>query len=160
MTTSLELGGPGGSSVTLPIVPVHGTSVPAFAPPEPNEERKDVEDIGDLWPGEWITTRDEIHQKTTATWRGQAEEDYPWGKEFDTEKLTYDATDAHPDITSTVGEVSSKFELSGRTLVWSGRLTLTSDQKNFYYKYTRELRKNGQLIKTKTWEETIPRDHQ
>ena len=27
---------------------------------------------------------------------------------------------------------------------------------NFFYKYTRELRKDGALVKTKTWEETIP----
>ena len=35
-----------------------------------------------------------------------------------------------------------------------------TDQKNFYYKYTRELLKDGQMLKQKTWEETIPRDHQ
>jgi len=44
--------------------------------------------------------------------------------------------------------------------VWSGHLTVTSDAKNFFYKYTRELRKDGNLIKTKTWEKTIPRDLQ
>jgi len=37
---------------------------------------------------------------------------------------------------------------------------LTSDAKNFYYKYTRQLFKDGQQIKEKIWEETIPRDHQ
>jgi len=35
-----------------------------------------------------------------------------------------------------------------------------SDARNFYYKYTRQLLKNGQLLKEKTWQETIPRDHQ
>ena len=50
--------------------------------------------------------------------------------------------------------------LKEQTLTWRGHLTLTSDVQNFYYKYTRELLKDGQQIKTKTWHETIPRDHQ
>ncbi len=58
------------------------------------------------------------------------------------------------------GEAESVFELKGRTLVWRGHLQVTTDQKNFYYKYTRELLKDGQMFRTKTWEETIPRDHQ
>jgi hypothetical protein len=50
--------------------------------------------------------------------------------------------------------------LKQQTLTWQGHLTLSSDAKNFYYKYTRQLFKDGQPIKEKTWEETIPRDHQ
>jgi len=45
-------------------------------------------------------------------------------------------------------------------LVWRGRLNLSSDTKNFYYKYTRELLKDGQVVKQKAWEETVERDHQ
>jgi hypothetical protein len=52
------------------------------------------------------------------------------------------------------------FTLKGRTLTWRGHLLVTTDQKNFYYKYTRELLKDGALIKSKTWQETIARDHQ
>jgi len=37
---------------------------------------------------------------------------------------------------------------------------VTTDQKNFYYSYTRELLKDGQMIKSKTWKDTILRDHQ
>ena len=48
----------------------------------------------------------------------------------------------------------------GRVLTWQGHLSVTTDQKNFYYKYTRELLKNGAQVKQKTWEKTIPRDHQ
>ena len=50
--------------------------------------------------------------------------------------------------------------LQGRELRWRGHLSVTTDQKNFYYKYTRELLKDGQTVKQKTWEETVPRDHQ
>jgi hypothetical protein len=50
--------------------------------------------------------------------------------------------------------------LKERLLTWQGHLSVTTDQKNFYYKYTRELLKDGKLIKTKTWQEAVPRDHQ
>jgi hypothetical protein len=35
-----------------------------------------------------------------------------------------------------------------------------SDLKNFYYGYKRELVENGRVVRQKTWQETIPRDHQ
>ena len=61
-----------------------------------------------------------------------------------------------------LGERGSRdvFTLKGRMLTWRGHLLVTTDQKNFYYKYTRELLKDGQMLKQKTWEETIARDHQ
>ena len=52
------------------------------------------------------------------------------------------------------------FALKGRTLIWRGHLSVTSNEKNFYYSYTRELLKDGQMIRSKMWKETIPRDHQ
>ena len=93
-------------------------------------------------------------------WRGKAETNYPWGKETDYENLTYDVDDTHPEISAVRGEAESIFALKGRELRWRGHLSVTTDQKNFYYKYTRELLKDGQMVKQKTWEETIPRDHQ
>ena len=58
------------------------------------------------------------------------------------------------------GEAEIIMALNDRTLDWRGHLSVTSDAKNFYYKYTRELLKDGVLIKTKTWEGNVPRDHQ
>ncbi len=160
MTTSLQLGGEAGSSLTLPVVPLQGKAAPPFSAPEPMEERKDIKSIGFPWPGEWTVERDEAGHKTTVHWKGQYGSVFPWGKETDYEKLTYNADDAHPDITSTLGEAESIFELKNRTLTWRGHLWVTTDRKNFYYKYTRDLLKDGQMVKTKTWEETVPRDHQ
>ena len=85
---------------------------------------------------------------------------YPWGKETDLERLTYEIDDAHPDVNTIVGDAETTLELKGRVLVWSGHLSFTTDANNFFYKYTRELREDGALIKTKAWEETIPRDFQ
>ena len=160
MTTSLELGRNNGSRLVLPVVPVHGTSAPAFQPPQPIEERKDIHTRGELLPGEWTITRDAIHHNATVHWHGKSETEYPWGKESDYEDLTFDADDVHPETSAVLGEAKSIFELQGRVLTWQGHLSVTTDQKNFYYKYIRELLKDGEMVKTKTWQETIPRDHQ
>jgi uncharacterized protein len=160
MTASLELGGNEGSRLVLPVVPVHGAVPSAFSPPQPSEERNDIKNEGFPWPGEWTVERDEARQTTTVRWKGKDGYEYPWGKQDDYENLTYDADDAHPETTSVRGEAESIFALKGRTLIWRGHLLVTTDQTNFYYKYTRELLKDGQMLKSKTWQETIPRDHQ
>jgi len=160
MTTSLELGGSEGSHLLLPVVPVHGASPPAFQPPQPSEERRDIRSTGELFPGEWTSIRDEVNRKTTVRWHGKTETTYPWGKETDYENLTYDADDARPESSAVQGEAKTVFELKNRVLTWQGHLSVTTDQKNFYYKYTREVLKDGRMIKTKTWQEAIPRDHQ
>jgi len=59
-----------------------------------------------------------------------------------------------------LGEAESVLLLPGRELRWRGHLSVTTDRKNFYYEYTRELLKDGQIMKQKTWQETITRDHQ
>jgi uncharacterized protein len=160
MTTSLDLGGESGSRLVLPVVPVGGTPAPQFSAPEPMERRSDIKSEGFPWPGEWTVERDEARQKTTVHWKGKDGYQYPWGKQNDFESLTYEGDDAHPETCSVHGEAESVFTLKDRTLIWRGHLLVTTDQKNFYYKYTRELLKDGQMLKTKSWQETIPRDHQ
>jgi len=160
MTTSLELGGENGSRVVLPVVPVHGTPAPAFSAPQPTEERTDIKSEGFPWPGEWTVERDEARLKTTVHWKGKDSSEYPWGKENDFESLTYEGDDTHPETSAVHGEAESIFALKGRTLVWRGHLSVTTDENNFYYRYTRELLKNGEMLKSKSWQETIPRDHQ
>lgn len=160
MTTLLQLGGENGSRLTLPIVPLKGEKPTPIAPTQASEQRTDLKSFGFPWPGEWTVTRDEGRQNTTVLWKGKMGSEYPWGKETDLEKLTYEIDDAHPEVNTILGDAQTTFELKGRTLVWSGHLSFTSDAHNFFYKYTRELRKDGALIKTKTWQETIPRDFQ
>lgn len=159
MTTALRVGGADDSRLILPIVPVHG-EIAQTSPPEPSEHRTDLKSMGFPWPGEWLVTRDEGKQKTTVLWKGKMGSEYPWGKETDLEKLTYEVDDAHPEVNVIEGEAETTLALKDRVLVWSGHLRFNSDAKNFFYKYTRELRKDGALVKAKTWEETIPRDFQ
>lgn len=160
MTTSLQLGGQTGSRLQLPLVPPSAYAAPQFAPPQPSQERTDIRSMGFPWPGEWKTERDELNGKTTVTWTGKSAEDYPWGKEEDFEGLVYETADDHPESSSVRAETEIVMTLKDYVLTWQGHLTLTSDAKNFYYKYTRDLLKDGKPLKQKTWEETIQRDHQ
>jgi uncharacterized protein len=160
MTTSLKFGGNQGSRLVLPVVPGEGAPAPKFSPPQPSEERTDIKNEGFPWPGEWTVERDEAAQKTTVHWKGKDSYTYPWGTQNDFENLTYESGDAHPETCAVRGEAESVFRLPGRTLTWRGHLLVTTDENNFYYKYTRELLKDGQMLKSKTWQETIPRDHQ
>jgi uncharacterized protein len=161
MTTSLDLGGNDGSRLVLPVVPQKGVPGPIpLSVPEPSEERKDIRSVGYPWPGEWTLLRDEAHQKSIVVWKGKAETDYPWGKETDYEKMTYELEDSHPEVNEVHGEAETVYQLAGRTLTWRGHLAVTSDEKNFLYKYTREVLRNGKMVRQKTWEDTIPRDHQ
>jgi predicted acyl esterase len=160
MTTTLQTGGGIGSRVTLPLVGPATYAVPQFSAPEASEERKDMQSAGFPWPGDWKTERDELSGKTKVTWNGKSEETYPWGKETDFEGITYLADDNHPETSSVEAEAEIVMALKQQTLTWHGHLTLTSDVKSFYYRYTRQLLKDGKALKEKTWEETIPRDHQ
>jgi putative CocE/NonD family hydrolase len=163
MTTSLVLGGEAASRVILPQVPLHGPPAPAFAPPEPVDEPAGVQVLGGsdgAWPGEWTVLRDEIHAHTTAVWQGKVAVSYPWGRFDHSERLTYDIDDAHPDIARVQGDSEYIQAVKEHTLIWRGRLDVSSDAHTFFYKYTRTLLRDGVLIRTKSWEEPIPRDHQ
>jgi hypothetical protein len=160
MTTSLSLGGEDGSQLVLPVVPVHGKAPPEFSAPQPSEERSDITNEGFPWPGEWTLERDEAQQKSVVHWKGKDRYKYSWGTQDDFENLTYEGDDAHPETYIVRGEAESVFGLKGRTLTWRGHLLVTTDQKHFYYKYTRELLKDGKVLRSKNWQETIPRDHQ
>ena len=140
--------------------PEQGMVATPFNQVEPSEERKDIRSEGFPWPGEWTEERDQARHQTTVHWSGKDEGHYPRGTQTDFENLTYKVDDAHPDTSSVLGEVETVFVLQGRELRWRGHLAVTTDQKNFYYSYTRELLKDGTVIRKKTWNEVIARDHQ
>jgi uncharacterized protein len=160
MTTSLELGGSSGSRVILPKVPVHGPASLTFAAPEPIEEPDGITAIGAAWPGAWTVLRDEVGQHSTVTWTGKTAVSYPWGRFDHSERLIYDIDDAHPDAARVQGDSEYIQAAKEHVLTWRGRLDVSSDAHTFFYKYTRTLLKDGVVIRTKTWEEPIARDHQ
>ena len=85
---------------------------------------------------------------------------YPWGEEYDTETITHEANDNHPETVSVRGEHATTVKLKDRTLRFESVVVWKSDRENFYYNGTRRLLKDGALVREKTWEQAIPRDHQ
>ncbi len=163
MTTSLQLGGQQASRLVLPIVPRESKlPPPAFVPPTPSSQLPGVHSTGNWLPGElWTKLRDELNQATKWEWHGGVEgTQFPWGRTRHQDKLSFQVQDAHPEAASAHGEGETEVDLPGRDLLWSDTLDLHSDKTNFYYQFRRQLRKNGQLIRERNWQETIPRDHQ
>ena len=161
MTTSVQLGGDAASRIALPRVPVHGPTAPRFAAPEPVEAPTGIVALaGGAWPGEWTVLRDEARQRSTVIWKGQTAVSYPWGRFDHSEQLTYDVDDAHPELASVRGDSEYIQAVKDHVLTWRGRLDVSSNTRMFFYRYTRTLLRDGTVIRTKTWEEPIPRDHQ
>ena len=93
-------------------------------------------------------------------WSGTSDSEPPWGRVFDRERLTYEVDDARPEAAAVRGERRRTCTWPGRVLSWKARLDLVSDRERFHYRLRRELHENGRVIRERTWEETIPRDHQ
>jgi predicted acyl esterase len=160
MTTSLHLGGEGGSRLVLPVVPRESAARPRFLPPEPNPSPLGVRSSGSTWPGQHAVRRDVGRAATRVEWSGAEATEYPWGRLTDSERLTYDVTDNDPARAFISGQADTSVALAGRVLTWRGALQVRSDATNFYYQHRRELLKDGVVVRERTWEETIPRDHQ
>jgi putative CocE/NonD family hydrolase len=162
MTTSVMLGGSAASRVILPRVPVHGRVAPPLARPDTVEKPAAIQHIGggSAWPGSWTVLRDQVNQRSTVTWTGSAATAYPWGRFDHSERLIYDIDDAHPQLARVQGDSEYIQAVKDHVLTWRGRLDVSSDTDTFFYEYTRTLLKDGVIIRTKTWKEPIPRDHQ
>ena len=91
--------------------------------------------------------------------KGSGGHEYPWGKATHSEVIIREVQDDRPDRASVSSDMKTTVQLENRSLTWQGILRLSSDRENFYYTYTRRLLENGRLVREKTWEETIPRDH-
>ena len=160
MTTTLMTGGTDASRIVLPRIPVHGATAPAFPVPDVVEAPAEITEGASAWPGEWTIARDDAHLHTTVIWKGHTAVSYPWGRFGHSELLTYDIDDAHPETARVRGESDYDQVAHGHLLTWRGRLELSSDRHTFFYKYTRTLLRDGVVVRTRNWEEPIPRDHQ
>lgn len=74
--------------------------------------------------------------------------------------MVYRADDLHPEKSSVHGEAEMAVALKDRALIWRGFLDTRSDQNNFYVQYRRELVENGKIIRSRSWQATVPRDNQ
>jgi O-methyltransferase involved in polyketide biosynthesis len=95
---------------------------------------------------------------TVATNTGATQ--YPWGREDYRERIEHRTWDKEPWNTAMEGEHEITVTLPDRLLKWEADLLFSSDRENFHYRYTRRLFEDGELLREKTWTETIPRDFQ
>jgi uncharacterized protein len=168
MTTTLRLGGSDGSRLELPVVPERGPLPPPdFPMPKhgsvtaADEGTASELNVSSNVPAlAWTVGRDPVHQLGTAEWRGGSSHDYPWGREETRELMSYRADDLHPEKSSVHGEVEMSVALKDRTLLWRGILDTRSDRDVFHVRYERQLLENGTMIRTRSWEATVPRDGQ
>jgi uncharacterized protein len=161
MDTTVELGGKRASWVELPRVPLEGRAPPSslLTPPAAVGQPPDITGGGFDWPGSYEVVRDE-NGHARVVWRGGYDVRYPWGLFHDAEKLTYLIDDAHPADATDIGDIVNVQHVGAHTLTWRGHLSVRSDLHEFHYRYTRTLLRDGRLIVSRTWQRTIPRDHQ
>ena len=164
MTTTLHLG-PEGTRLLLPVVPYEPRPEPAFLPIEPDAET--LPGYGTIGQGT-ASGYGEISSVERNPQTGAARvvatnasaRRYPWGEERDTESITHEADDNHPETVSVRGEYSTTVTLEDRTLRWESVVVWRSDRDAFHYTGTRRLLRDGALVREKSWEQAIPRDHQ
>jgi hypothetical protein len=165
-TTSLYLG-PDASRLILPVVPADSAARPAprWLPiPAKEPALAGYEAIATGTPSAYgeisSVNRNPRTGKATVVATNDSATRFPWGEERNTEKITHEAEDGHPEKASVRGEYSKEIELPGRRLRFESVVTFSSDQRNFRYQGTRKLYENGKLLREKSWDRLFPRDFQ
>ena len=160
MTPSLAVGGEAGSRLVLPIAPPSDGPAPSFPPATPLVLPEGYASEGEVLPDTWTLIRDEAKGTTTVEWEGVSSHRLPWGKKMTIERLSYQVKDHEPALASVRGEAIMETEQPERRLRWHHVVEVQSDEEAFDYRYRRELHENDDLVRERTWEERIPRDHQ
>ena len=158
-TAELRLG-PGGTRLVLPVIPA---AEPAAArsrssrSPARRSRPDGVRHWGEIVPVRWTVHRDESGT-VAVSWRGSSGTDFPWGRVVDEEYLRYEVHDDRPAQASAHGEARTEVHLDGRLLVTSSTLDLDGDETALHYRFRRELRSDGLVIRERTWDRRFPRD--
>jgi predicted acyl esterase len=162
VTTTLHLGE--ATRVLLPVVPAEDRPRPRFLPPAEDPELPGygtLEEETTSGYGEIARIeRDTQKRRTTVTALNSGSSRYPWGTSRYNETIVHEALDDQPEAASVRGEHSIEVKLPDRTLTFESRIALRSNRESFCYTGTRRLLKDGALVRERTWEDTIPRDHQ
>jgi uncharacterized protein len=155
MTMSLHVAD---SHLILPVVPVGPSEGPTFDPPEKTVAPEGLGTRDEIHPAPWEVER--LDGTSLAFWRGEEERRFPWGRMRSIEYLRFKVSDHRPDRAAALGEGDLDVTLPGRTVTWRTRLSLRSDFERFHYRFRRILAEDGRVIRERTWNESIPRDHQ
>jgi hypothetical protein len=165
MTTTLDVEGATASHVVLPVIPESDGARPEFRPPAEDPELPGYAalELEDDSVSGYAETRSieriPLESKTRIVAAGASGSVHLGTKIKYSEEIVHEARDDDPARASVTGKTRYVVELEGRTLTVEGVLSFTSDLENFFYSYTRRVLENGKLVREKTWEEAIPRDH-
>jgi putative CocE/NonD family hydrolase len=172
-TATVRLG-PGATRLVLPVVPAApggeptapggepaapggGPPAPVFPAPAPAEQPPGVRHWGEILPVRWTVERDGTGG-ASVWWRGTSGTEFGWGRVTDEEYLRYHVHDARPAQASAHGEARTEIHAGGRVLVLTSVLDLASDSESLDYRFRRELRRDGILIRERDWHRRYPRD--
>ncbi|MDH5566465.1 MAG: CocE/NonD family hydrolase [Myxococcales bacterium] len=159
MTTALHLGVEQ-SRIDLPVIPAVERPAPPFRPPEPRDaptEGRYFESVP--WPqGHYVWTRDLVNGTASLEWKGHADFENR-GRRIQTwERNAYETHDLRPAASRFSGEGGRRIVIDDRTLEFVSTIDVRSDEKDFHVTIRRTIRENGELIRERTWAESIPRD--
>ena len=87
-------------------------------------------------------------------------EAFPWGSYQNFDSIVHSTSDLNPAQTSVNADYRMNIQLPQRSLSIETELNFSSDLDSFYYDYSRTIRENEILLKSATWKEHLPRDHQ
>jgi uncharacterized protein len=155
-TATVRLG-PAATRLVLPVIPPQTRPEPEFAPPDEDEHPPGASHRGEMVPVRWALQRDETGT-TAISWRGSTTTQFGWGRVADEEYLRYEVNDDRPASASAHGEARTEIHLDGRLLMVTSELDLDGDAESLRYRFRRQLRENGLLIRERSWVRSYPRD--
>ncbi len=153
--------GTAGTRLILPVIPAGQQPagqqpVPRFRAPAPAQPAPGVRSWGEILPVRWTMQRDDSGQ-AAIWWRGSSGTEFSWGRVVDEEYLRYQVHDDRPAQAAARGEARTEIHLDGRLLLASSVLELAGDQTSLRYRFRRELRCDGELVRERSWERRFPR---
>jgi predicted acyl esterase len=155
-TATVRLG-TAGTRLLLPVIPPAARPEPVFGAPGPAEHPAGVRHWGDMLPVRWTQQRDDAGT-AAIWWRGAGGTEFGWGRMTDEEYLRYEVQDARPAGASAHGEARTEIQLTGRLLTVTSRLDLDGDEQSLRYRFRRELRRDGMLLRERDWTYRYPRE--
>ena len=155
-TATIRLGATA-TRLMLPVIPHEDRPAPTFEGPEPTESLAGVSGWGEILPVRWTLVRDD-RGVAAISWRGADGSKYPWGAVVDEEYLRYEVADDSPAEAAARGEARTQVHLPDRVLSFSSVLELDGDVSSLRYRFKRELRRDGVLIRERAWERRFRRD--
>lgn len=149
------------SWIELPVVPAGNQTLTACTLPAPDANDvapfgKELEKNGPVFKS---VRNEETGQSTFST-----SSDIRWTINDNTykssESYQWDVNDAAPANASYQGERRNIFTIAGNEIDLLTRALIESDSSHFHVTFTKVLRQNGNLVREKTWTDSIPRMYQ